>query len=126
LHARDHEREERERVANRLDAAIDDVARISAIDGAVLAGQGLAIYGAGYLINSKQSTTFEVRVAEDVCASASRPMPPLTGARHRAAFNFAFDNPGGIAFVVSEDGPVRCAMRADAHVLVWPVRIPET
>jgi len=48
------------------------------------------------------------------------------GARHRAAINFAYLNPGGVAFVVSEDGPAKVALRIRNRVIVWPVRISET
>jgi hypothetical protein len=48
------------------------------------------------------------------------------GARHRAAINFAYKNPGGVAFVISEDGPVKCALRVGDEVIVWPVGILET
>lgn len=50
----------------------------------------------------------------------------LPGARHAAAFLFAYVNPGALALVVSEDGPVHCALKIDHRVVVWPVYVPET
>ncbi|MBA3456361.1 MAG: hypothetical protein H0T42_24890, partial [Deltaproteobacteria bacterium] len=126
LYARDHARESRERSRRALQSAIEDVARMSAIDGAVLAGPSLNIYGAGYLVASKSVAQIDVVLAADVHGRDLQPMPSLTAARHKAAYTFAFDNPDGIAFVVSEDGPVRCAMRDGERVIVWPVRVPET
>lgn len=113
---------------DRLEAAIDDVAQLSAIDGAVLAGPGLAIYGAGYKISTpRESSEIDVVQALDVAMERTEAYDiHQHGTRHRAAVAFAYDNPGGLAFVVSEDGPVRCALRIEDHVAVWAVHISET
>lgn len=120
----------------RLEAAIDDVAQLSAIDGAVLAGpsavgRGLAIYGAGYKIAIPEIPENEkpivVLLARDVAMERTEPYDiQQHGTRHRAAVSFAFHNPDGVAFVVSEDGPVKCALLVQDHVVLWPVRVSET
>lgn len=107
-----------------LDAAIDDVARLSAIDGAVLAGPGLDIYGAGFLIASKKNP--DVVLARDSNLRQREKYPQSYGARHQAAFSFVADQPGRVAFVVSEDGPVTCALNVDGQVFALRVRVPET
>ncbi len=126
LHARDRARESRDRSGRKLQSAIEDVAKMSAIDGAVLAGPALKIYGSGYLVASKSGRELDVMLAADLQGRDLRPMQSLTGARHKAAYTFAFDNPDGIAFVVSEDGPVKGVMKDGDRVVVWPVRVPET
>ena len=111
--------------AEALDAAIDDVARLSAIDGAVLTGPHLDLYGAGYIIPSKP-LPLEPLLASDARMTDVQPYAARHGARHHAAFSFAHENPGAVAFVVSEDGPVSCALRVEDRVVVWPVRLSET
>ncbi|HEY0250471.1 MAG TPA: hypothetical protein VGC41_03050, partial [Kofleriaceae bacterium] len=57
----------------RLDAAIDDVARMSAIDGAVVGGPRLAIYGAGVVLESGEHG--EVVRALDTAVKRTAPYP---------------------------------------------------
>lgn len=110
---------------DRLDAAIEDVARMSAIDGAVIGGPGLAVYGAGIVLPSGEHG--QVLRALDVEMNRTVPYPAHNrGARHRAAFHFAFTNPGAVAFVVSEDGPVSCVLRRDENVVLVQVHVPDT
>ncbi|WP_437721792.1 putative sensor domain DACNV-containing protein [Sorangium sp. So ce861] len=117
-------RTERDVAREELDAAIEDIAQLSAIDGAILAGPRLAIYGAGYIIPGiGEVKPFKALDAHAINAEA---MPSHYGARHKAAFSFAHAHRGGVAFVVSEDGPVSCALRVNDRVIVWPVRISET
>jgi hypothetical protein len=111
--------------AEALDAAIEDVARLSAIDGAVLTGPHLELYGAGYIIPSLP-LPLPPLLASDPRMTDVQPYPARHGARHHAAFSFAQENPGAVAFVVSEDGPVSCALRVEDRVVVWPVRLSET
>jgi hypothetical protein len=121
---RDAKRAERDRAREDLDAAIDDVAQLSSIDGAVLAGPGMAIYGGGYLV--PLVSKLECIAAEDAQMTKTAPWSPHHGARHQAGLSFAYSNPGGVSFVVSEDGPISCATRIGDKVVVWPVRVSET
>jgi len=107
-----------------LDHAIEDVAQLSAIDGAVLVGPRFAVYGGGYLIPS--ATEVPAVRALDPAMVDLGPFGRRHGARHQAAFSFAYNNPAGVAFVVSEDGPVSCALRVGERVVVWPVHVSET
>jgi hypothetical protein len=124
VHKRNIERAEADAAENALEAAIEDLARFSAIDGAVLAGPNLEVYGAGYLIASK--STPEVFRARDASLQDRELLPALYGARHRAAYSFVADGLGRAAFVVSEDGPVTCAVNVDHQVVALRVRVPET
>ncbi len=113
----------RDNAREALEAAVEDIAQLSAIDLAVLIGPGLAVFGAGFHIRGSQVMPVKALDAE----GATRiPMLHGYGARHHAGFSFAHDNPGGVAFVVSVDGPVSCATRIDDHVLVWRVHVSET
>jgi hypothetical protein len=123
---RDAARDAAEVAREDLEAALEDIAQLSAIDGAVLGGPRLALYGAGYLIAGDKLPAGTVRRALDRSADRWEEYPSRHGARHTAAFSFAHQNPGGVAFVISEDGPVSCAFRIDEHVYVWSVEVLET
>jgi DisA bacterial checkpoint controller nucleotide-binding len=110
-----------------VNEAIEDIARLSAIDGAVLAGPGLAVYGAGYIIKSlKEKELGDVMQAPDPAMSSLQPRDTRNGARHRAGFSLAHQREGAVVFIVSEDGPVTCAMRVDGRVVAWTVEVTET
>lgn len=123
---RESAREARDLAHEELETTIADVARMSAIDGAVLAGPNLAIYGAGCVLPSTPLAPEVVRRALDIDANQTEQYPNRHGARHRAAFSFVFENPGAVAFVVSEDGPVSCATCLEKRVVVWSVEVLET
>lgn len=99
--------------------AIEVVARLSAIDGAILVGPRFEVYGAGYIVASDVPLppVFEVP-GNDV--GAARPAVRL-GARHAAGCRFVATHEGSVAFVISEDGPVSCVMAKDGRVLKWRV-----
>jgi len=117
-------RAERDAARDALDAAIEDIGELSAIDGAVLSGPKLAVYGAGYIIPG-QTDVRPVR-ARDAAAMKREPLTQSYGARHHAAVAFAQNHPGAVAFVVSEDGPASCITKLGKELVLWPVRIPET
>jgi hypothetical protein len=120
-------REEAERARSLLDAAIDDLAHLSAVDGAILIGPKLAVYGGGYLIPSEKTEALPETVeASDASAKTTRRYEGSHGARHKAAFSFAHLYSGGVAFVISEDGPIRCILKVDGRLVVWPVQMLET
>ncbi len=126
VRARDAAQDAADVASDELEAALDDVAQLSAIDGAVLGGPSLAIYGAGYMIPSRPLEPGTVRRAVDAQGARWEEYPARHGARHMAGVSFAYENPGAVAFVVSEDGPVSCALRVGEHIYVWPVEILET
>lgn len=126
VQARDAAQDAADVAGEELDAAIDDVAQLSAIDGAVLGGPRLAIYGAGYHVPLLPLPAGAIRRALDARGEQHEAYPARHGTRHAAGFSFAYHNPGAVVFVVSEDGPVSCALRVRNHVLVWPVEVLET
>lgn len=118
-------RHEADEASDLLEAAIDDVARLSAVDGALVIGPRLSVYGAGYLIPLHDELP-EIIAARDAAATETQRYEGSHGARHKAAFSFVCQHPGGIAFVFSEDGPVNCTMMVDERLVVWPVQLLET
>jgi hypothetical protein len=168
VHELEFAREEAERARHLLDAALDDLAHLSAVDGAIVIGPELAVYGGGYLVPSIKAEDHQIvdrerragvperqhvtpyssrehrarvgdrravdrgaslpeRVeASDASAKTTWRYEGSHGARHKAAFSFACNHPGGVAFVVSEDGPVNCIMKVDERLVIWPVQMLET
>jgi hypothetical protein len=126
IQAREAAERAEELAAEELESAIEDVAQLSAIDGAVIAGPSLAIYGAGCVLPSKEVAPEIVRRALNSEGTKIEEYRNDHGARHRAAFSFAHENPGAVVFVTSEDGAVKCVHAVDDTVLVWSVEVLET
>jgi hypothetical protein len=43
----------------------------------------------------------------------------IVGTRHRAAYRFVNDHPGGLAVVISQDGAVSFVANRDGQVVFW-------
>ncbi len=76
-----------------------------------------------------KADTPPVHVAQDLQGTPSRDVYDINqhGSRHRAAAWFAFNNPGGLVFLVSHDGPLRCLIRhpKEEKTLLWNLRLFE-
>jgi hypothetical protein len=96
------------------------IASLTAIDGAVVLDKRLALLGFGVEVSSElpappriwraldtEGHHREVNAVEDV------------GTRHRAAYRFAQQQPGGLAIVVSHDGGVSFVANRDGEVVFW-------
>ncbi|HEX5748530.1 MAG TPA: hypothetical protein VFZ09_19985 [Archangium sp.] len=115
----------REWAQSEVDSLSDDIARLTAMDGALLLGPNLRVFGAGYKVSS--SHTLPLYEAFDATGQSVSPVEyPLEihGTRHRAAASFVAST-GGFAFVASEDGPIKCLIREQGRILFWRVRFPE-
>ncbi|WP_437326825.1 putative sensor domain DACNV-containing protein [Sorangium sp. So ce381] len=109
------------RTEDALDALIDNIGQLSTVDNALLLGPNLEILCAGYPIKVSKAA---LAVYEAVTLEGKRGRRfPLRrhGSRHRAAATFATLFPGGIAFLCSQDGDLRCLLRppGEEHVLLW-------
>lgn len=107
-----------------LTEIILDIARLTAVDNALLIGPSFQVVGAQFEVTSQKAP--EVHVGADIAGTVG-PIYDLDrhGSRHRAAACFANDNPGALAFAVSADGPIRCFLGIEGNVLTWSVRLPE-
>ncbi|QRN94603.1 hypothetical protein JRI60_36575 [Archangium violaceum] len=115
----------REWAQSEVDSLSDDIARLTAMDGALLLGPNLRVFGAGYKVGS--SDTLPLYEAFDATGQSVSPVEyPLGihGTRHRAAASFVAST-GGFAFVASEDGPIKCLIKEQSRILFWKVRFPE-
>lgn len=109
-----------------LNALIKGIARLTLIDNAVLLGTDLRVFGAGYTVRiGKRPRVWD---AKDVEGHPGAQYPlDQHGSRHRAAASFAAATPGGVAFLASQDGALRCfhRPREQKRTLVWHLRVRE-
>ena len=120
--------DEEERTAKEaLDSLIANIGQLTALDNALLLGPDLKVIGAGFAVPT-EAVTPTVHVAQDL-----QGMPGGVydinkhGSRHRAAASFAYNNPEGLIFLVSHDGPLRCLIRPPKQekTLLWNLRLFE-
>lgn len=119
---------EQENARHSLDSLIESIGHLTAVDNALLFGPDLAFIGAGYPIPTPPDT-IEVHEAKCLKGEWERDFNlDQHGSRHRAAACFAHRHPGGLIFIVSQDGPLRCMLRPTAHqdasVMLWNIRLP--
>ncbi|WP_147444168.1 MULTISPECIES: putative sensor domain DACNV-containing protein [Corallococcus] len=104
-----------------LDAWVDVVGRFSAVDNAVLIGPCFRVYGAQYEVVSESAPL--IYEASDVYGAAGAVYRRHHGSRHRAAASFVEKEEGRIAILSSADGPLRCFMKVEGKVVMWPFRL---
>ncbi|MCY1077319.1 putative sensor domain DACNV-containing protein [Archangium lansingense] len=111
-----------------LDSLIANIGQLTALDNALLLGPDLKVIGAGYAVPTK-AVTPTVHVAQNLQGTPGDVYDiDQHGSRHRAAASFAFANPGGLVFLVSHDGPLRCLIRPSEEketILLWNLRLLE-
>jgi hypothetical protein len=121
-------REAEETTKETLASLVENIGRLTAMDNALLLGPELEVLGAGFAVSTPEEQTPTVYEARD---PQGTPGPVYDigqhGSRHRAAVWFAHQNPGGLVFMVSQDGPLRCLIRPspDSATLLWNLRLAE-
>ncbi len=96
------------------------IANLAAIDGAVVLDKRFGLVGFGAEVSAELPSPSRVwraldteareRVAEEIDG---------VGTRHRAAYRFANDHPGGLAIVISHDGGVSFVANRERAVVFW-------
>lgn len=114
----------RVRIERAHDEALDFIARLAAVDGAVVLDSELNLLGAGVTIQTPRSATPKEVVIEDPARRGelvSVPLATLGGNRHRSAVCFCAQQPrGAFAMVASQDGDLSVVSRQSdglVHVL---------
>jgi len=108
----------------RLEQSVFEVSRaianFAAIDGAVVLDKRLGLVGFGAEVSAELPAPSRVYRALDV-EGRERELDDIenVGTRHRAAYRFVNDNPGGVAIVVSHDGGVTFVAKRDGDVVFW-------
>jgi hypothetical protein len=88
------------------------VAYLSAVDGAVLLNRDLSVISFGTKLRKSRSgarakSVVSIPALENEGDPGELPLEHIfRGTRHLSAAQFVFDNPGAIAFVVSQDGAI--------------------
>jgi hypothetical protein len=96
------------------------IANLAAIDGAVVVDKRFGLVGFGAEVSAELPAPSRVWRALDV-EGHEREIDDLesVGTRHRAAYRFVHDHPGGLAIVVSHDGGVSFVANRDGEVVFW-------
>ena len=105
--------------SNKFLERIESLAQLSCIDGALILTEQLNVLSFGSTLKATKWTG-EVKVGpdgfggggedEDVCK---------LGRRHNSAIDFIGVSPGSIAFVISQDGPIRGMVRKDEETILY-------
>jgi hypothetical protein len=108
----------------RLETAVFEwsrvVANLAAIDGAVVLDKRFGLLGHGAEVSAELPSPTHVWRALDREGTQLRREPvEAVGTRHRAAYRFVNDHPGGLAIVVSHDGAVTFVAKRDDEVVFW-------
>jgi hypothetical protein len=108
----------------KLEQAIFEISRViaalAAIDGAVVLDKRFALLGFGAEVSGDLPASLRVWRALDA-EGDRRELDGVeeVGTRHRAAYRFVRQHPGGLAIVVSHDGGVSFVANRDGEVMSW-------
>ncbi len=95
------------------------IANLAAIDGAVVLDKRFTLLGFGAEVSAEGAPS-RVWRALDTEGQKLRPEDvEAVGTRHRAAYRFVNEHPGGLAIVVSHDGGVSFVGNRDGQVVFW-------
>jgi hypothetical protein len=99
---------------------VEELGRLTAIDGAVLLNRELALVAFGLILPVGQT----IAVEEAMRAHNGRAISVELGSRgtrHRAGATYAAEHPGSVVFVASEDGQLSCMIceESESPVRLW-------
>jgi hypothetical protein len=96
------------------------VANLTAIDGAVVLDKRFGLIGFGAEVSAELAAPSQVFRASDIEGRERTPDDiENVGTRHRAAYRFVNDHPGGLAVVISHDGGVSFVAKRQNDVVFW-------
>jgi hypothetical protein len=96
------------------------VANLAAIDGAVVLDKRFGVVGFGAEVSAELPVPAQVWRGLDVEGKQrDRDDIENVGTRHRAAYRFVHDHPGGLAIVISHDGGVSFVANHGGDVIFW-------
>lgn len=100
---------------------IKRIAQLAAIDGALILTFDFEVVSFGATLTAKRSELKLVAGPDGFDKTAADFEINRYGTRHRSAFDFVSAQSNAIAFVISQDGPIRAFRRKDkSNVYVWP------
>jgi hypothetical protein len=108
-------------VESEIDGTLWFIACLSRVDGLVLMGLDLSIYGFGAVITAENPPT-SLRAAIDNQATPAQLISlsyDQFGTRHRSMMRYCNAHSGSVGFVVSQDGDIRCMTKVGENLVVW-------
>jgi hypothetical protein len=100
---------------------VEELGRLTAIDGAVLLNHSLGLVSFGVILPVRQHVGVVDATLSDAHAHLEAGDLGTRGTRHRAGATYAAEHPGSVVFVTSEDGQVSCLLRehVDTPLRIW-------
>ena len=97
------------------------IASLTAVDGAVVLTDKLRIIGFGGEVRGSAPGTDTIHIAQNEEGDKITAVPFTGyGTRHRSAFRFVENMEPSVAFILSQDGGIRAAMKVGERVVMWP------
>ncbi|WP_050430759.1 putative sensor domain DACNV-containing protein [Chondromyces crocatus] len=107
--------------AARVDRALDQIARLTTVDGAVIMSHGLEVLAFGAKLRASKQVSDVYLARPDGRCDERWPLN-ARGTRHHAAVSFVAEHPDRIAFIVSQDGDAATFQgEADGRVIYRPL-----
>lgn len=104
----------------KLTTLLNTLAQIACIDGATMIDEYFAPFWFGARLQAEEWDG-QIRYGSTLGFSSSEEIPRSRfGTRHNSAIDFVGAVPGSVAFVLSQDGPVRAITRRNETVYIWP------
>ena len=102
--------------------SIQRVAQLASVDGALILTFGFHVLAFGATLTAPRTSARPILGPDGFGQGSGAPFEiGRYGTRHRSAMDFVAAVPGAIAFVISQDGPIRAFRSADiSTVHVWP------
>ncbi|MBN1208580.1 MAG: hypothetical protein JXB05_27215 [Myxococcaceae bacterium] len=113
--------------ASRVSRLVEQIARLTTFDGAVVMSHALEVLAFGVKLSSKKEEDKKEEEVPTVLSVTEDRRPgqawPLAtrGTRHRAAAFFAKQHPRGLAFIVSQDGDAAIFQKLESELVYWPL-----
>ncbi|MFO0847162.1 MAG: hypothetical protein U0871_01195 [Gemmataceae bacterium] len=109
---------------NLADSARDGalfIASLTAVDGAVVLTDKLRVIGFGGEVRASGLGTGVIHVAKNEEGDEYTEAPYTGyGTRHRSAFRFVDTIEPSVAFILSQDGGIKAAMKVGGRIVMWP------
>jgi hypothetical protein len=111
---------EKEDVEIGLRDSLDNLARLTAVDGAVIVTRKFELLGFGAVVRLDRTGDYKVFKAEDRSGKSRREVGIENyGTRHRAAFEFCYKNLPSVAIVLPQDGGIKFVTRIGDDLYFW-------
>ena len=102
--------------------SIQRISQLASVDGALILTFGFHVLAFGATLTAPRTSSSPVIGPDGFGLGSGAPFEiSRYGTRHRSAMDFVASVPGALAFVISQDGPIRAFRGADnSTVHVWP------